>query len=459
MKPIYLQLHYTLTKQAIAAHIKKFNTEVEKEFLDNPEKFREKHCLTPKNSYKCVTIKASIEATAHGILDMYAKFLQRNENSGCTEPIFKINNQAVSTKRNGLLVKKTAHLHIKRLTQAGIFDKNRYVFHGTNSSFEIGFNPNVLVAKPNPLFTEMIVNNYINSVDKAVINPDKLTLLSTITPLFSDSNNGYIGTNCNHIVLVQLQEHNINMDDTIRVENNLLTQNVSLTNQEVLTGTKREHGSINIPFDLTAVALNFVRNQEQKREQTLRPREIKKAPQNEDMEQIHFQVSSALRLILSVLYKDRFVSEDQKRLASKDLTAYFCRKKTDKRSNQLWDDLWLAVMEAHKSNRRTGFIPAPIHKYLDVYFKGGLLSTTMEHVEKNVKPYLSKNKEITESINAANQWYQLFVKSGNNMEVYRKATQNLNKKQNKNYLDFFNDSVLEHKNLNKQSIYTSVINQ
>lgn len=463
--PIYLQIHYTLTKQAIAAHIHKYNQDIEKEFAENPDAFREKYCLSKKSTYKSVIVKASVEATVLSILDMYAKFLQRNENTQSTEPVFKITNKAVVTKRNGLLCKKTAHLHIKRATDAGIFDKNKYVFHGTNSGFEISFNPCVLAACMNPVFTEMIVENYINSVDKPLITDEKLTLLSAIRPLFSDSNNGYIVTNCNYIIVPEpLQEPNINMDEAVIVENNLLPQIFSTNNQifngaVAPTGTIQEQGSIHKPFDLNAIALNFLQRDTKKQEQKFRPSEREKATPTIDIDLLLYYISYSLKLILNVLYKDRTISDADLALASKDLNQYFRREKAGKSMAQLSDDLWLAVMEAHKSQRRNGFTPAPLHKYLDVYFKGGLLSTTLEHVEKNVKPYIEKNKDITQSIEAANQWYQLFVKSGNNTEVYRKATQNLNKKKNKTYLDFFNEAVIEHKNFNKQIIYQTTVNQ
>ncbi|MDO9186958.1 MAG: hypothetical protein Q7W13_13170 [Bacteroidia bacterium] len=356
-------------------------------------------------------------------------------------------------------------MHIKRATEAGIFDKDKYVFHGTNSGFQIGFNPDVLAACMESTYTNMVVNNYCNSVEKALITPQNLTLLSTIRPLFSEASNGYMVTNCNHIIVpVQLQELNINMGRERMVENNLLTQ-IEFNNSQILNGalapsrTKQEHGSINKPVEVSLLSLNFKHLATEKQEQAFRPREIEKAAQNEDMNLLGFHVASAMRLILNVLYKDKFVSEADIKLATKDLQQYFSRKAAGKSIAELSADLWLAVMEAYKSNRRTGFTPAPLHKYLDVYFKGGLLSTTLVHVENYVKPYIAKNKDITDSIKATNHWYQAFVKSENNSDVYRKATQYLNKKKNKAYLDFFNEAVVEHKNFNKQIIYQTVSSQ
>ncbi|GEM_PF-4633599 len=463
--PIYLQIHYQLTKRAIAEHIHKYNDAIEKEWRDNIEAFRKKHSLEEKQTYRCLTIKASVEATVFGILDMYAKFLQSNENTKCTNPVFKITNKGVRTKRHGLLDVKTVWEHRKRITAAGIFDENKYVYHGTNSGFEIGFNPSVLVACMNQVYTEMIVNNYCDSVEKTLITPQNLTLLGTIRPLFSEASNGYMVTNCNHIIVpVQLQELNINMGKERVVENNLLTQ-IEFNNSQILNGalaparTKQEHGSINKKVEISLLSLNFKHLATEKQEQAFRPREIEKAAQSEDMNILRFHVASAMKLILNVLYKDKFVSESDIKLATKDLQQYFSRKAAGKTILELSDDLWLAVMEAYKSNRRTGFTPAPLHKYLDVYFKGGLLSTTLVHVENYVKPYIAKNKDITDSIKATNHWYQAFVKSENNSDVYRRATQNLNKKKNKAYLDFFNEAVVEHKNFDKQIIYQTLISQ
>lgn len=462
-KPIYLQIHYTLTKQAFGRRIMEFNSSLEKEFKENPDEFRKKYGLESKSTFRALTIKSNVQGTAYAILDMFAKFLQNNENKKTTDPVFKITNKALRTKLNNTISKKTAWMHRERLTQAGILNESGYVFHGTNSGFEIGFNPNVLVACMHPTFTEMIVDNYINTVDNSLNNPEMLTTLSTIRPLFSDSVNGYIVTNCNYIIVpVQLQEHNINMDDTIRVENNLLPQIVLNTNQnssDALTGTLQEQRSITKGDYLSAVALNFVRSETNRREQELRPRNFEIVKPTAAIDIFNFHVSSSLRLILNVLYKDKTLSDQDLQLATKDLEQYFSRKKSGKKISELSSDLWLAVMEAHKSKRRKGFIPAPLHKYLDVYFKGSLLSTTMDHVENTVKPYMKKNKEITDSVNEANQWYQLFVKSNNSSEVYRRATQNLNKKKNKSYLDFFNEAVSEHKNFDKQIIYKTISSQ
>lgn len=446
MNPIYLEIHYKDTKRAISEHISKYN---DKLLEDCP------------GDYKRLKIKSPVESTVYAILDMYAKFLQNNRNRKLQEPVFKINNQAVCTKLGGRISKVTVWRHIKRATDCGIFNKEAYVFHGTNSSYEIGFNPAVLVACFHPEFTELVVSNFQKSVNNIEIPVEKHAELVAIRPRFSDALNGYMISFCNHIVPVKiLQEQNINMEVAVDVENVSLPAVDSNINESQKSEVSDFTGNIlqeqaSIKEAKKDIVPPPLRRQAgvERLEQKFRAEKSEKARQKPDIDLVIFYVEAALKLVLRVLYKDRYVSEYDKEIAKKYIWNYFTNPADPtKKMYDLSTDFTIVILEAYKAQIRKAWIVLPLYKYFDPYEKVGFYRS-LSHVENIVKPYIQKNEDYSKSISEVVKIYLNYRKTPNSFENYRKATQFLGKKKNKTYLNFFNSCVEDPEQFNSKNLY------
>jgi len=325
------------------------------------------------------------------------------------------------------------------------------------------------VACHHPEFTKMLVKNYQISVNKLEIPVEKLADLHAIRPLFSGTFNGYMISFCNHIVPVKtLQEQNINMDKGVNVNSASLSfSEISIhelpeTEKSVSTGTiLQEQGSIDPGQKINAPSPFHRQGSRERLEQRLGGRDAKKVQQKPDYDLLLFFIESSIRLVLSVLYRERFVPEHDIEVAKKYLWNYFTPVDKSKKLSDLKADLDIAVFEAYKAQHRKFYIPAPLYRYFDPYFNGGFYKT-LRHVETYVKPYMARNAEYNKSISDVMNLYNLHMKNPNDFECYRKAVQLLGKKQNKNYLNFFNACVSQPEQFNSKTLYnqwTQSVNQ
>lgn len=459
-RPIYLLLHFRETKKAIAAHIKAYNEKLRKE---------------QPREYKALKIKAPVIQTVNTLLYAYSKFLHNNKKQGLTNPVFKINNKAIYTMLNGLRSEATIWRHIKRATDAGVLDKGQYVFHGSNSSFELGFNPSILVACQSEEFSSLLLKTYNQNVENPPISVNISVEMLATRPLFADSFNGCMVSFCKHIVPVQpLQEQNINMDKASHVDKSESTvpaahvkndcsgpipQSFKIVN--IAEGqptayaigknknTEQEQGSCDTPRAKTIVQAAFKALEERTKQEQVAPAKSPRLVENSQNELIRFYTERSLIIALRVLYPDRIFEEADLFTAQQHIRKYFLR--TDKKVGQLYNDFQLVIYEAYKSKFRNHYIPAPIIKYFDSQFAGGFYSTLV-HVETYVKPYMEKNADFKKSLNDLVKLHNRHQQNPGDFEQYRKAAQLLGKKRNKTFLNFFNACVTNAATLNAESI-------
>lgn len=300
---------------------------------------------------------------------------------------------------------------------------------------------------PDDSFTKWSMESYQKAVNNCEIPVEKYVKLLASRPAFSDAPNGYMIAICNHTVIELLQEQNINMVNGVNVHiASLPVSDININGLKnetpfvVSTGTiLQEQESINLQGSSTLLP---IQNEAQKREQVLRVAEPKKS-ENVDTELLNWYVKISLRLALSVLYKGRFVPEDYITIAKQFIYEYYYSKLSKRRLTELNSDFNIVIFEAYKAQTRKFYMPAPMYLYFDPYFTGGFYNT-LKHVETYVKPYIEKNKEYSKSISEVMKLYAQYSKT-KDYETYRKATQFLGKKKNKEYLNFFNQCVEEPK--------------
>lgn len=502
MKPIYLELHHKDTRKSISAHIKQFNSQLEQEWLKDQGAFKEKYCsmffnqeeleyweMNPEHfkvrhkkkyeasykraSYKSCMVKYQTATVVFKALDAFATSLFRNKNAGIVEPEFRTSNGFLAQKLN--ISKVTVWRHIKRATYCGIFDYSGYEWHGSNSSYEIEFNPKLLIACHNDEYTKTILQQYQLSVNNLEIPVEKRVEILAERPRFTDAKNGCMISTCNHIVTCnKLQEQNINMEEAVFV-NNLAPLSLCDVNKneepknstEFLSDSEKftshcskklqEQGSINGKEKNTLHPLPSNSCGSNKQEQVPRGRDREKEPQNVDYDLLNFNIETALRLTLSVLYRNRFVSEHDIEVAKKHLAIYFNPEHKTRKMYELANDLQLSIYEAYKTIQRKGYTPAPLWRYFDPRLSGGFYQT-LKHVETVVKPYMEKQADFAKSISEVMKLYKIHMKNPNDFESYRKATQYLGKKKNKVYLEFFNQAVVSGENITNSAI-RNYINQ
>lgn len=459
-KPIYLQLHYKDTKKLIAQQILKYNTDLEAEWNKNEEAFRKKYNLSKtEKTFRARTVKSGTQDVAFAILDMYAKFLHNNEKKALKNPVFKVNRKGVCTKLNNLLSKTSVWRHIDRATDAGIFDRKGYVYHGQNSGFELKFNPAILVACHSEIYFELVVENYKKSVNNHEIPVEKLNELASQRPPFSASFNGYMLSNWNHTVSWKPSlEPNINMNKDFIVDNPHLPAR-DIKNKEVLEtavavstlNISLEHENIKESKKNTVPPPASNSDCATTLEQVPRGRNFEKGSQNVDIDNLHSSVKSALALIISVLYKGIYIPEMHLTIAKDFLANYFNPKSKELKMYELYENLMLVVFEAHKAKVRRGFTPAPIWRYLDPHFSAGFYNS-LKHVERVVKPYMRTNEDHSKSVKELITIFKIHKKNPTDYENYRKASQLLGKKKNKAYLEFYNACIEQPEQYNNQAI-------
>ena len=217
----YLQLDYKKTFKALEEQIAKYNKNIQ---------------LVAPQLYKKHSLKSTHFFTMQVIFKMYAKHLINQQRMGITsDNPFKTNNVAIAKKRGANFNKATAWEHIKRLQLAGIITKKTW--HGSNSSYELEFNPECLVAAQNLEYTQLLINGVCFAAN---LEPEELDINARVNllaknPLFADAREGRIIVKNNHIDSRTEIEHNYNTESGIVnlkfwLRANCLGQNIQINN-------------------------------------------------------------------------------------------------------------------------------------------------------------------------------------------------------------------------------------
>lgn len=171
---------------------------------------------------------SSALSTAKTMLRMYYKHLQNASRKMMSPGVFKCNNVALATMMQ--YNKSTGYRHVTKLLQAGVIQHK--VWHGSNSSYEIHFNTDLLVAETSPIYTDWLTRS-AQALNKHVAF-DTILKIKSIRPSFSSFPTGLIPSslieNCHHTETVKiLQEQNINI--TVETVDKMLLEDVFLQEQ------------------------------------------------------------------------------------------------------------------------------------------------------------------------------------------------------------------------------------
>lgn len=470
MKPIYLTLHFRETLKTIAAFISAYNKQL---LADNP------------TGYRALRIKSPVEQTIGVLLKAYSKFLHTNAQQGLTNPVFKINRKAIATMLHNRRSESTIWRHIKAATRAGVLDKNMYVFHGSNSSFELGFNSSLLVACQSEEYTNLLTNIYKSNVNNPPIPVNISVDMRASRPSFTDAFNGCMLSFCYHIVPVKtLQEQNINMDKVENVDKSKVTLLQAHVQTDCTGPSAWSFALVNIPGEPPiASAIDRNKNIEQEqgswnthsakmvvdaaikrleartKQEQVAPAKIENVAPKRSNEDLRFFTDAAINIALRVLFAGKVYDDEDIFTAKQHIRKYL--SSPDKKLGQLFNTFQLVIYEANKSRSRKHYNPAPIYKYFDSHFNGGFYKS-LTHVEEVVIPFLYKNADAKKSMSDTIMLINQHLKNPNDFESYRKAAQYLGKKKNKGYLNFYNTTVANQQSLNSSSIqqlYTQAIQQ
>jgi hypothetical protein len=435
MQPIYLYIDHTRTDKALKA------------FIDN---YNERIKLLEPESYKRKSVKTTHLTTALVIKKMFSQFLYTNARLKLTGAPFKINNQAVATcleagKKGTKVAKSTIWRHVTKLIECGVLQNKAW--HGSNSSYEIELNPAVLVAESNLEYTELIISRYAGLTGEMSLSEEKLAELSTLRPSFLEAPLGCMVATCMHIASGSLPELKSNIVSSGVVDSVAINNDFSNT---ILP----EHESINSNSAASPGCTTNTKTEVSEQEHAPGPaveRPVKNAS-NELAKLINFHIERAWAVLLSMFYRERYLSEHEISMAKAFLYQYFSAAHTKRSlaslSNQYFERLTLVYFYVKKSPAH--FMPRP-GLWLDPRFKHGFAGTR-DWLEKDklrraeIKGYNQNRKRLAELLQ---DYY-----AEPTALMYQKASQELGKKRDKELLDLFNRCVLDAENFKHKTFET-----
>jgi len=229
-KKYFFLIDYKKTKLAIKEKIDQYNNDLKQLFYKDEAAFRKEKGLTEKQTYKALTIKSSDETTLFSILEIFGGSLHRNSYTNLPPEAFRINNKAVCTQKNNHIHKRTSQRHISKLMQAGLIVEK--IFRGTNASFEIVFNQNLVHFKPNSDYNFYLVELYKQMLGTNDVNPKVFKGLYSFSATLAHFPLGYTVASCRlNSTSIILLEHKINIESGIVNYDFAFPQNSSPKNQ------------------------------------------------------------------------------------------------------------------------------------------------------------------------------------------------------------------------------------
>ncbi len=210
-KNYYFLIDYKASKKAVKAHIDNYNDALCKSYTDNQIAFRKTHKLSPKQTYKAVTIKSGEEKTFLACLEIYGGSLHQNSFTKVEPDAFYVNNVGIATNLNKHVSERTIQRHFVKLKQAGLIVNK--IFRGTNASSILIFNSELIHFKKNASFNWALYEQYKAAIGH--LNPPKAVYATTLSfsAKLSDFPLGYTPTNCRlNSTSILLQVHKINIE-------------------------------------------------------------------------------------------------------------------------------------------------------------------------------------------------------------------------------------------------------
>lgn len=438
MEVIHLLIHHQGTRDAINKFAENYNAKLKKE---TPE-------LYGKKSLKTCHIN-----TALILKDMYSQFLLNNKKNHITDGVFRVNNQAIATKMNGGACKATAWRHVTRLLSAGVLQNK--VFRGSNASYEIEFNPEVLVAE---LSTEF-VHNYVETAksqfglaENCDTELDQLYETAVkAQPTFGLAENHGIITLCADTDIYKPSSNN-NMHSggmSFTVSQKTARPDADDETHSELNNSIQEQGSNGGGSLKASIAAIGNPAKEEKRKKVPPKKEKEKTPQTRS-ELIAEYVGFSLRFALQVLYPGQTFNDQILNETTNHLNEMFGRiQSNDPAVFQKWYSQFLSrVMLTRQYVRRRPdrFVPLP-HIYFNPEFSYGFAGT--RQWLKETRQRQQQKKDYYANLDLVVKCYRYYT-TYPGYEAYRKACQALGKKGEGEYLDLFNECVQNESNYNHE---------
>lgn len=423
-KPIFMLIHYQETKTRISDHITKFNNDLEAEWSADREAFLAKY---KNRSVKQMKIKACHRNTIFHIVEMYGSFLHRNKRLNMFGATFKLNNQSIATKCKGLVSKTTAWRHVTKALEAGIFTNK--LWHGSNSSYDIEWNTELLSAEYSEEYCLLLVEYYEKLFKTDRIERQTYLKLVRSKPTFSAFPKGCMVSSCNDTVTRTILEHNNNMISGLGEAEYVFIR-------EPEQGCVEEAPRISSEEAMAAAALNV-----QIPEQV--PAAAASGSSLTDDERklvVHFS-KMGWGLARSTIFKDRYVSEGDLQRIYNSLVLFFLHGVAYRNGlSTLYNNFCERIILAKKFQERH-----PEYRFMNpaTYFdpnteKG--FRATKKWLE-DVKLQRKKQKDYNDHNKLLASMCRKFVDDPG-IVSYQQAVQTLSKLRNKAVLDIFNEFVV-----------------
>jgi len=403
-------VHYKETDDRLLRYVKKSNLGFEK-----------------KNTLKSTHIN-----TAKAIIRAYAKHLKALSLAHLRplEPHFRTNNVALAEMTS--LNPSSVWRHVERLITHGIIKEK--IFRGTNASYELIINPDILAADNGVEFEAFKDSQYQKLMKKQQLDEADYAFLKTIKADFSQgfyfSLLPFMIAECKHIEdRKHLQETNINMEQ-----------------ETVERYSAALHNSENAIDESTHFQEQETINRKQRRQADGCAKKT-----------TDFWVGMVWNFLIMALYSGRRQPDETLEYRAKGFILHHLTKETENvpeisekwisvRANAMMECAMLARRYKERSPDR--FIPN-IDTWLDPEFQHGFIGTI---------PWLTKtrkrrkeNREYLASVKELVKWYNYYVKYPG-LHSFMQARQALGKKHDKGLIEIF-DQAVEKCNLTNDDVY------
>lgn len=171
-QPITLRIDFHEVHQLEKYHIGKYKIELLQKYppiagRNNPE-------------FTCRLIKSGPSATYRALLEMFQAFLSTVHKGTNRKDHFSIRPSAIASYRN-IAKPDTVNDHLWRLEEAGMIQKSEMQF---DQSYKITFNPALLGACRDRIFTQDIINNVLKQCPELAQSPEFQSWTKRLNPSF-----------------------------------------------------------------------------------------------------------------------------------------------------------------------------------------------------------------------------------------------------------------------------------
>lgn len=465
----YFLLDYKKTRTAIKEKIDQYNADLQLSFESDKAAFRKKHSLAINQGYKACTVKSPDETTMWCILEMFGAYLQNNMRFKLMPENFRINNMAVCCKKSDRVVSSTVYRHIRRLIAAGVVKEK--VFRGTNTSFDLVLNPDLIHLRQNSEYNFYLKALYEGMLGSLKVNPQAFKGIFSFSPTLAHFPFGLTLASCSHISTgIILQEHKINMESGIvsfdfpaladpslenRAANDQKDKNKSEEGQK--SGQENEKNSPQSPYQPgSGFQKNSARggpeNFEKEYSQVMKYgeavnraeelKEKKQFPKNES-EQLWKEVLSFYCYAMAVLWPDRVVTIYERNKICAEIYKHFKKELANKpvypTVYNFRGTFMLRILLTKKYCKKATWwnLESPT-SYFDFDKKTGFTGTAA---------WADKAKEMEDKNKLYLDHYRKFINGWKdytkqpNMQTYRAVAQTLGKLKHECWINYFNQSV------------------